>query len=67
MDNVREIKLQFTRRIPLIEKACPICGMTFAGPAQRKYCSSRCVQRHDWAEHGAERNARRNEKRRQAR
>ncbi|NLI01202.1 MAG: hypothetical protein GX446_17095 [Chthonomonadales bacterium] len=67
MDRVREIKLQFTRRIPLMDKVCPVCGATFAGPSQRKYCSDRCVNRRDWAEHGADRNARRRAKREQAR
>lgn len=56
---VREVALKFTRRIPLVEKVCPVCGSTFEGPVQSMYCSEPCRRRADWAKHGKERNARR--------
>jgi uncharacterized Zn finger protein (UPF0148 family) len=59
MDRVREVPLQFTRRIPLTEKTCPACGTVFEAPAQRVYCSPQCRYRADWARHGQQRNARR--------
>jgi len=66
MDKIREIPLQYTRRIPLVEKLCPTCNSTFEGPKVRIYCSDECRRKADWAQNGKARNARRKDRKDEA-
>ena len=56
---VREVQMQFTRRVPLFDHVCPFCGTTFQGAKLAVYCSEPCKKKAAWERHGAEYNAKR--------
>jgi hypothetical protein len=51
-----------TRRLPLVTKDCPVCGRTFTGARWRRYDTSACARRADYARHAVQRRAARREK-----
>jgi hypothetical protein len=51
-----------TRRLPLTTKVCPVCGKTFTGLSWRRYDTSACARRSDYARHADQRRAARREK-----
>lgn len=65
-EQVREVRLMFTRRYRLTERECPVCGTRFVGTTRRVYCGPPCARKAAWARRGAEWNANRNAKRRAA-
>ena len=42
----------YTRRLPLVEKACRQCGKLFTGVKQKKFCSPACQAKADYEKHG---------------
>jgi hypothetical protein len=50
---VKETPVSFTRRTPLVEHVCPVCGNTFQGSKLAVYCSTVCQKKAAWQRNGA--------------
>lgn len=48
MEPVKEVSVSFTRRYPLEEKTCPVCGTLFQGNKLATYCGKRCAKKAAW-------------------
>ena len=58
--------IQVERRLRLTPRTCAICGTTFSGWGQQKFCSPACRRRSDYEAHAeARRLARRHQYERQ--
>jgi hypothetical protein len=47
----RERVVMVTRREPLVDKPCPVCGMTFVGLNRQRYCGRPCASRAAYLRH----------------
>ena len=56
---VKEVQMQFTRRVPLFDHVCPVWNTTFQGAKIAVYCSVPCRKKAAWQRHGKEYNANR--------
>ena len=45
----QKIQVSYVRRVPLVEKTCPVCGQKFEGVKIRKFCSQACRNKADYA------------------
>ena len=59
---VKEIPVSFVRRLPLVDKACAVCGRPFRGASTRTYCGLVCKNRANYRQHAEQRRAERREK-----
>jgi hypothetical protein len=59
---VREIPVQFVRRMELVEKKCVQCGDTFTGTKKARFCGLPCKNRWNYFHHVEARRAARREK-----
>jgi hypothetical protein len=58
-ESVKEIKVAFTRRIPLVMHTCPVCKKVFEGSRLAVYCSIPCRKSAAWQRNGKKYNANR--------
>jgi hypothetical protein len=47
----RERVMVVTRREPLVDKACPVCGAAFIGLSRQRYCGRPCAARAAYLRH----------------
>jgi hypothetical protein len=47
----RERVVVVTRREPLVDKACPVCGTAFVGLSRQRYCGPSCAGRAAYRRH----------------
>jgi hypothetical protein len=59
---VKKVRLNFVRSLPLIEGRCPHCHTMFTGVKGRVYCSASCKGRAAYAAHAEQRRANRRAK-----
>ena len=58
---VREVQVQFVRKMELVEKKCVQCGNTFTGTKKAKFCGLPCKNRWNYLNHAEARRATRRE------
>ena len=66
MEPIKEISVAFTRKIPLFERTCPVCGTVFQGAKLAVYCSATCRKKRAWEANGKQYNANRKKPRQKA-
>ena len=59
---VKEVAVSFTRKYPLIDKVCVVCGKSFLGTARAKYDTNACRQAFNYNKHAEEYRRRKLEK-----
>jgi hypothetical protein len=47
----KTIELTITKRVTIVEKQCPVCGNTFEGQTNKKYCGLPCQMKANYARH----------------
>ena len=45
----------YTKKTVIVKKVCPVCGETFEGVRQKRYCRPACSARADYQRHAAQR------------
>ncbi len=45
----------YTKKIVIVKKVCPVCGETFEGVRQKRYCRPACSARADYQRHAVKR------------
>lgn len=48
---MKEVVVSFTRKYPLMEKVCVVCGKTFMGTRLAKYDTNACRQSFNYNKH----------------
>jgi hypothetical protein len=48
---VKEVTVSFTRKYPLMEKVCVVCGKPFMGTTRAKYDTNACRQAFNYNKH----------------
>ncbi len=56
-EQVKEVVVSFTRKIPLVEHTCPVCRTAFKGANIKVYCSETCRKAAAWDRNGDKYNA----------
>jgi hypothetical protein len=52
---VKVVRLQVQRKIPLVRKACPVCGKQFLGAVLAVYDSRQCKMKASYQRHAEDR------------
>jgi len=47
-------RTSYVRKLPLMEKACPVCQQTFWGAKVKRYCSRACQNKANYGRHAEE-------------
>jgi len=58
----RERVVVVTRREPLVDKTCPVCGTAFIGLSRQRYCGRPCAARAAYLRHADARKQARRER-----
>lgn|GEM_PF-5897360 len=45
------VEITVTRRITVKEKTCPVCGTTFMGPTNKRFCGRPCLNKASYEKH----------------
>jgi hypothetical protein len=51
LSGARERVVTVTRREPLVDKHCPVCGRAFVGLSRQRYCGQPCANRAAYLRH----------------
>ena len=62
MAGERERVIVVTRREPLVDKVCPVCGAAFVGLSRQRYCGPTCLARAAYLRHAEARRAARRQR-----
>jgi len=61
-NKVREVPIQFVRKMELVEKKCVQCGHMFTGTKKARFCGLPCKNRWHYFNHAEARRTARREK-----